>query len=48
MIQRIQTLYLILAALLAGVVPFFLNLWVETENGRRVLGCWFLYFLSFF
>ncbi len=34
MIQRIQTLYLLFVALLAGVVPFFLNLWVETENGE--------------
>ncbi|MFD2585955.1 DUF4293 domain-containing protein [Croceitalea marina] len=34
MIQRIQTLYLLFVALLAGVVPFFLNLWGETENGE--------------
>jgi hypothetical protein len=33
MIQRIQTFYLLIVALLAGVLPFFLNLWVETENG---------------
>lgn len=33
MIQRIQTFYLLLVALLAGVAPFFANLWVEAENG---------------
>ena len=33
MIQRIQTFYLLIVALLAGVLPFFLNLWVETDNG---------------
>jgi hypothetical protein len=34
MIQRIQTFYLLLVASLAGVAPFFINLWVETENGE--------------
>jgi len=33
MIQRIQTFYLLVVVLLAGICPFFLNLWVETENG---------------
>jgi len=33
MIQRIQTFYLFVVVLLAGICPFFLNLWVETENG---------------
>ncbi len=33
MIQRIQTLYLVVVILLSAVVPFFVNLWVETENG---------------
>lgn len=33
MIQRIQTFYLFLVVLLSGVCPFFLNLWVETDNG---------------
>ncbi len=31
MIQRIQTLYLMVVALLAAVLPFFLNLWLEGE-----------------
>ena len=33
MIQRIQTLYLVIVVLLAAVLPFFVNLWVETETG---------------
>ncbi|WP_350294054.1 DUF4293 domain-containing protein [uncultured Croceitalea sp.] len=33
MIQRIQTFYLLVVALLAGVIPFFVNLWVEGEDG---------------
>lgn len=33
MIQRIQTFYLLVVALLAGVVPFFVNLWFEGEGG---------------
>ncbi|WP_394970466.1 DUF4293 domain-containing protein [uncultured Croceitalea sp.] len=32
MIQRIQTFYLLLVTLLAGVVPFFVNLWVVNDN----------------
>ena len=34
MIQRIQTLYLTIVILLNAVLPFFVNLWVETENGE--------------
>ncbi len=34
MIQRIQTLYLILVALLSGVLPFFIHLWVEGGLGQ--------------
>lgn len=33
MIQRIQTFYLAVVALLSAVLPFFLNLWVEEETG---------------
>ena len=32
MIQRIQTAYLIVVALLSGVTPFFAHLWVEIGN----------------
>ena len=32
MIQRIQTFYLLLVALLAGVAPFFASLWVNGDN----------------
>ena len=35
MIQRIQTLFLLIVALLVGVLPFFLNLWVEV-GGKEV------------
>ncbi|WP_318342786.1 DUF4293 domain-containing protein [Flagellimonas baculiformis] len=35
MIQRIQTFYLVIVALIAGVLPFFLNLWVEVD-GKEV------------
>ncbi|MDC6387070.1 DUF4293 domain-containing protein [Maribacter sp. PR1] len=34
MIQRIQTIYLIIVALLAGVLPFFVNLWSDTEGNE--------------
>ncbi|KPM30648.1 Hypothetical protein I595_3144 [Croceitalea dokdonensis DOKDO 023] len=34
MIQRIQTIYLLLVALLTAVLPFFTHLWVTTEDGR--------------
>ncbi|NKI33078.1 DUF4293 domain-containing protein [Croceivirga thetidis] len=33
MIQRIQTFYLTLVALLNLVLPFFVSLWVEEESG---------------
>ena len=29
MIQRIQTVYLLLVAILAGILPFWVNLWTE-------------------
>jgi len=32
MIQRIQSLYLVLAAIIAGTLPFVFNLWGTTEN----------------
>jgi len=32
MIQRIQSLYLVLAAIIAGTMPFVFNLWSTTEN----------------
>ena len=32
MIQRIQSLYLVLAAIIAGGLPFVLNLWQTSEN----------------
>ncbi|MGB5821130.1 MAG: DUF4293 domain-containing protein [Saonia sp.] len=35
MIQRIQTLYLLVVAFLGGVLPFLLNLWSDT-NGAKV------------
>ncbi|MBO6829232.1 MAG: DUF4293 domain-containing protein [Muricauda sp.] len=35
MIQRIQTLYLLIVGLISGVMPFFLNLWVEV-GGKEV------------
>ena len=31
MIQRIQTVFLLLQALVAGVLPFFLNLWSDLQ-----------------
>ena len=35
MIQRIQTLYLLIVGLVSGILPFFLNLWVE-GGGKEV------------
>lgn len=35
MIQRIQTLYLPIVGLISGILPFFLNLWVEV-GGKEV------------
>ncbi|QCX00896.1 DUF4293 family protein [Aggregatimonas sangjinii] len=32
MIQRIQTVYLLIQALVAGVLPFFVNLWSDAEG----------------
>jgi len=34
MIQRIQTLYLVLVALIAGILPFFVNLWSDANGGE--------------
>ena len=34
MIQRIQSVYLIIVALLGGVLPFFFNLWVNVDGGE--------------
>jgi len=32
MIQRIQSVYLIIVAILTGVLPFFLNLWIDIDG----------------
>jgi len=32
MIQRIQTVYLLMQGLIAGVLPFFLNLWSNAQG----------------
>ncbi|RYC53393.1 DUF4293 domain-containing protein [Flagellimonas olearia] len=34
MIQRIQTFFLLVVALLTGVLPFFLNLWVTVDGAE--------------
>ena len=34
MIQRIQTVYLIIVAFLAGLLPFWLNLWSDTSGNE--------------
>lgn len=34
MIQRIQTIYLLMVAFLAGVMPFWLNLWSEADGNE--------------
>lgn len=34
MIQRIQTVYLILVALLGAILPFWLNLWSDGEGNQ--------------
>jgi len=34
MIQRIQTFFLLIVAFLAGVLPFFLNLWVTVDGAE--------------
>tara|TARA_R110000744_G_scaffold85202_4_gene166553 strand:+ start:2594 stop:3004 length:411 start_codon:yes stop_codon:yes gene_type:complete len=34
MIQRIQSLYLIVVAILTGVLPFFFNLWVNIDGAE--------------
>lgn len=35
MIQRIQTLFLLIVGLISGILPFFMNLWVEID-GKEV------------
>lgn len=32
MIQRIQSLYLIIVAILTGILPFFFNLWIDVDG----------------
>ncbi|TDT47236.1 uncharacterized protein DUF4293 [Maribacter spongiicola] len=32
MIQRIQSLYLIVVAILTGILPFFFNLWIHVDG----------------
>ena len=32
MIQRIQSFYLLIVAILAGVLPFFFNLWISIDG----------------
>lgn len=34
MIQRIQSLYLLLVGIIAGVLPFFLNLWSDAQGNE--------------
>ena len=34
MIQRIQTLYLLAVAILAGVLPFWINLWSDSQGNE--------------
>ncbi|MGB3142582.1 MAG: DUF4293 domain-containing protein [Maribacter sp.] len=32
MIQRVQSVYLVITAILAGVLPFFFNLWIDVDG----------------
>jgi len=32
MIQRIQSLYLVIVAILTGILPFFFNLWIDVDG----------------
>ncbi|MFX0555195.1 DUF4293 domain-containing protein [Maribacter sp. CXY002] len=32
MIQRIQTIYLVVVAIIAGILPFFVNLWYDQKG----------------
>ncbi len=34
MIQRIQSIYLVVVALLSGVLPFFVNLWSDAQGNE--------------
>ncbi|WP_222984796.1 DUF4293 domain-containing protein [Flagellimonas meishanensis] len=38
MIQRIQTFFLVIVALLAGVLPFVLYIWIDAEGARIFAG----------
>lgn len=50
MIQRIQTFYLVIVALVAGVLPFFLNLWVGSDGAivmaKSFLGIGIVFYVS--
>ena len=47
MIQRIQTLYLLLAVVISGVLPFVFYLWTDT-NGNEVFAQSIYYILGLF
>jgi hypothetical protein len=32
MIQRVQSVYLVITAILTGVLPFFFNLWIDVDG----------------
>ena len=32
MIQRIQSLFLVIVAILTGILPFFFNLWINVDG----------------
>ncbi len=34
MIQRIQSVYLIIVAIITGILPFFFNLWIYVDGGE--------------
>jgi Ca2+/Na+ antiporter len=34
MIQRIQTVYLVIVALVSGILPFFVNLWSDLQGNE--------------
>ncbi|MEK6154642.1 DUF4293 domain-containing protein [Flavobacteriaceae bacterium 3-367] len=38
MIQRIQTLYMVIVVLLGGALPFFVHLWVDDKGGQVFAG----------
>lgn len=47
MIQRIQTLYLIAAALVSGLLPFFVPLWTDSTNVAHYFTSTWSYVLLF-